>query len=47
MLNIMDDFKNIDSSLETVFCKAREMAQQLRALAVLAEDLGSVPSSFQ
>ena len=45
MLNIMDDFKNIDSSLETVFCRTREMAQQLRALAALAEDLGSVPSS--
>ena len=42
MLNIIDYFLYIDCSLKMVFCRAREMAQLLRAIAVLVEDPSSV-----
>ena len=38
-------FSLVKASLEMTASSAGEMAQQLRALAVLPEDLGSIPSN--
>lgn len=46
MLNIIDYFLYIDCSLKMVFCRAREMAQLLRAIAALLKNLDLIPSTW-